>query len=244
MGIMGPAYTIKNEHFEGPLDLLLNLIEKRRLFINDISLAKIADEYISYVSTHPEFPLADTAQFVLIASTLVLIKSKSLLPSLSLTTEEQGNIAQLQDRLKEYQRIKELAVHIKERYGKQVLFTNSPQPLTPVFSPDESMTLSGIIGGVHNILANLPKLESLPKAMVKKVISLEEMVSTLTDRIKSSLKMNFKEFTKGATGTKVEVIVGFLALLELVKQGIVRVTQESHKEDIVIESDTVSVPSY
>ena len=238
------SYTIKTAEFEGPLDLLLNLIEKRKLFINDISLSKIAEEYIAYVSTHQDFPLADAAQFVLIASTLVLIKSKSLLPTLSLSEEEQGNIKQLEDRLKEYQRIWELTVHVLARYGKQILFTNAPQPLTPVFAPDESMTLASIVSAVRDALANLPKIESLPKAIVKKVISLEEMVSTLTDRIKSALKMNFKEFTRGATENKVEVIVGFLALLELVKQGVVRVTQESHKEDIVIESDALGVPRY
>ena len=143
----------------------------------------------------------------------------------------------------EYQRIRELTVHVL-RYGKQILFTNAPQPITPVFAPDESMTLASIVSAVRDALANLPKIESLPKAIVKKVISLEEMVSTLTDRIKSALKMNFKEFTRGATENKVEVIVGFLALLELVKQGVVRVTQESHKEDIVIESDALGVPRY
>ena len=100
---MESSYNVKTHIFEGPLDTLLSLIEKRKLFINDISLAQVADDYISYVRSLTDFPLADSAHFVLIASTLVLIKSKSLLPNLSLTEEEQSNIDDLEDRLKHYQ---------------------------------------------------------------------------------------------------------------------------------------------
>ncbi len=70
------VFTVKQQHFEGPLDVLLNLIEKRKLFINDISLAKVADDYLAYIKSLENFPIADSANFILIASTLVLIKSK------------------------------------------------------------------------------------------------------------------------------------------------------------------------
>ena len=81
-------FQIKTEAFEGPLDLLLALIEKRKLFISDISLAEVADDFIEYIKTFDEFPVDMTANFILIASTLLLIKSKSLLPSMTLTSEE------------------------------------------------------------------------------------------------------------------------------------------------------------
>ena len=77
----GQEYTVKTEAFEGPLELLLNLIEKRKLFISDISLAQVADDYIEYINKQEDFPMASTADFILVASTLVLIKSKSLLPT-------------------------------------------------------------------------------------------------------------------------------------------------------------------
>ncbi|HEU5114521.1 MAG TPA: segregation/condensation protein A, partial [Candidatus Paceibacterota bacterium] len=85
-----------------------------------------------------------------------------------------------------------------------------------------------------------------PKVVVDKVISLEQMISNLTKRVAESLRMSFREFT-GQSGTgvkKVDVIVSFLAMLELVKQGIINVTQERHFEDIQMETETVGVPKY
>src|SRR3989344_7599778 len=114
---MGDEYLVKTHIFEGPLDTLLSLIEKRKLFINDISLAKVADDYIAYVKSLSDFPIADSAHFILIASTLVLIKSKSLLPQLTLTEDEQHSIEDLEARLSEYQKYKALAVHLRERFG-------------------------------------------------------------------------------------------------------------------------------
>src|SRR4249920_742770 len=100
-------FRIKTEVFEGPLDLLLSLVEKRKLFINDISLAKVTDDFIAYIQKFDNMPMADSAQFILIASTLLLIKSKSLLPSLTLSEDEEEGIHDLETRLKIYQRIKE-----------------------------------------------------------------------------------------------------------------------------------------
>src|SRR5690242_7983178 len=86
------VYTVKTPAFEGPLDLLLDLIEKHKLAISEISLAKVADDYIAYVKTFSEFPVAMSAHFILVASTLLLIKSRSLLPNLALSDDEKGSI--------------------------------------------------------------------------------------------------------------------------------------------------------
>src|SRR3989344_1126361 len=112
---MQSDYHIKTEAFQGPLDLLLQLIEKRKLHINDISLAHITDDYLAHIAGLETFPLKEAAHFILVASTLVLIKSRSLLPSLSLTDEEEGDIKDLERRLKEYKRIKELSLHIEKQ---------------------------------------------------------------------------------------------------------------------------------
>ncbi len=242
-------YKVQTEHFQGPLDLLLNLIEKRKLFINDISLSKVADDFIAYINKLEHFPIAESAHFILIASTLLLIKSKSLLPTLNLTQEEEASIHDLEERLKLYQRIKELSVHVKEKFGKDIIFEKNPSKvITPVFSPDDSMTVTNLASSIREVLKNLPKKEVIPKVLVKKVISLEDMISSLTDRIKSNLKMSFKEFA-GAKGNftpeqKVTVIVSFLAMLELVKQGVIMVSQEKDFDDIHIENQEVSVPKY
>lgn len=242
-------YKVKLSQFEGPLDLLLNLIEKRKMFINEISLANIADDYISYISSLGHFPIAESAQFILIASTLLLIKSKSLLPTLDLTSEEQASVEDLENRLKLYKRIRDLSVHVQDRFGTHIIFEkNQLRSYDPIFSPDESMTIPHLLGAIRSVLQNLPKKESIPKAIIKKVISLEEMISSLTTRVQNSLRMSFKEFAKSHGGDdkehKVNIIVSFLAMLELVKQGIVEVSQEKDFEDIHIETQHIGVPRY
>ena len=242
---MESSYNVKTHIFEGPLDTLLSLIEKRKLFINDISLAQVADDYISYVRSLSDFPLADSAHFVLIASTLVLIKSKSLLPNLSLTEEEQSNIDDLEDRLKQYQKYKALSLHLKERFGINVEYLRLPsKEKIVVFTPDKNTSVARISEVIKTVIAAMPKKEFVPKAVVQKVISLEEMMDSLADRITKSMKMSFRDFAGVGKVEKVNVIVSFLAMLELVKQGIIQVRQDKDFHDIEIETNEVGVPSY
>lgn len=239
------AFQIKTEVFEGPLDLLLNLIEKRKLFINDIALSKVADDYIAYLQGQDKFPIAQSADFLVIASTLLLIKSKSLLPGLNLTEDEQRDVGDLERRLKIYQRIKELSVHIKNQFGKEIIFAAEPRKAIPVFSPDQTMTKENFLTAIMDVIKALPKMaENIPKAVVKKVISLEEMIGNLTQRIQSSIKLSFREFAKVGKEERVNVIISFLAMLELVKQGIVNVRQNNEFEDIEIETQNTGVPHY
>ncbi len=239
------VHTVKQASFEGPLELLLELIEKRKLFINDISLAQVTDDFISRIQAGTQHSIADSAQFILVASTLLLIKSKSLLPTLSLTQEEQGSIEDLNKRLALYQRIKDVSVHIQERFSvSSLFFPSQSRSHEPVFSPDGSMTLENIRKAMADVLLYLPKKESLPKVLVKKVVSLEEMIDSLTVRIQTSLRMAFKTFAGVGKEEKVTVIVSFLAMLELVKQGILMVSQEQAFEDIQMESLDIGVPKY
>ena len=242
---MTEGFKIKTEVFEGPLELLLNLIEKRKLFINDIALAKVTDDFIAYVKNFDNFPIADSANFILIASTLLLIKSKSLLPTLDLTEEEQASIEDLEARLKIYARMKELSVHVKNRFGKNMIFAKENNKIeVKVFSPHAKMTLPNLVAAVFDVIKNFPKKEILPKAIVRKVISLEDMIGRLTQRITSSLRMSFREFSGAHKGEKVNVIIGFLAMLELVKQGVINVMQEQKFDDIKMETVTIGVPKY
>ncbi len=250
-------FTVKTSSFEGPLDLLLSLIEKRKLFINDISLSKVADDYIEHVNKMGDLPMGMTAHFILIASTLILIKSRSLLPSLELSQEEEKSIEDLEERLRLYKKFKELSLHVQKRFGKKIIFSKSTGPNIPIiFSPDKEISTQAILQAVQNTISNLPKKESLPKTIVEKIISLEEMIERLTERVSDELKMNFSDFTKNhgtAKGSrhkaisreeKKNIIVSFLALLELVKQGILEATQEKMEEDINIETPKLSLPNY
>jgi segregation and condensation protein A len=239
------SFSIKTPTYEGPLDLLLDLIEKKKLFISDISLAQVTDDFISHIQQFESLPMGESAHFILIASTLLLIKSKSLLPQLILSEEEKGDMQDLELRLKIYQRIKESSVHIGELFGKNVIFTQShARPVTPVFAPDAECTLEKSLYLLKDLIDRLPKKENLPQVVVQKVISLEDMIGTLTTRITSQLRMSFKSFAGEHRENKVNFIVSFLAMLELVKQGIVHVTQESNFSDIHIETKEVGVPRY
>jgi len=239
---MSEVYKVKTDIFEGPLDLLLSLVEKRKLFINDISLAAVADDYIAHIRNLENMPIGATANFILVASTLVLVKSKSLLPTLTLTEEEEGNIEDLERRLKEYKRIKELSTHIKDRFGKNIIFPrNQTTHRPPVFSPDKKTTPENILSAIKNVVVGLPKKEIIPQAVVKRVISLEDTINNLTKRIGESLSMSFKDFADVGKKERTEVVVGFLAMLELVKQGIISVAQEGSFGDINMESKETGV---
>lgn len=238
-------FKVKLEAFEGPLDLLLTLIEKRKLSISQVSLSKVADDYISYISSIDDFPIRESADFILLASTLVLIKSKSLLPNLLLTDEETASIEDLEARLRFYQKIKDATKGLRSIWASKMLFYAEGRSYAPVFSPHEAITLQKLISVGKDLIRVLPKAEKLARTTVAKVISLEQMMERLSNRISASLKMSFKEFSNFGKTDKVNVIVSFLAMLELVKQGAIKVAQDSDFKDISIETGSaIETPKY
>lgn len=246
------GYRVKTEIFEGPLDLLLDLIEKRKLFVNDLSLSEVTNDFINYIQSNQNSSIGESAEFILIASTLMLVKSRSLLPNLELTEEEESSIDDLENRLQIYARIKELSLHVKSRFGKNIIYSKNPSKETlAFFSPDQTINIENIIQALDGVLISLPKKEIVPKAVVQKIISLEEAIEKLAERVSRGVKMNFNEFynikgqnqPKISHENKVMIIVGFLAMLELIKRGAIQVTQEVGG-DIEIETGEVSVPHY
>ena len=124
--------TVKTSVYEGPLEVLLELIEKRKLLINDISLASVTDEYIARVNTMPHLPVGETAEFISLAATLLLIKSRSLLPNLQLSEEESRDIKELEYRLALYQLIKEASLGLG-RSDLPMLYEGTPRELEPLY---------------------------------------------------------------------------------------------------------------
>ncbi|MFA7285330.1 MAG: segregation/condensation protein A [Candidatus Paceibacterota bacterium] len=239
------TYSVKIDQFEGPFSVLLAMIEERKLFINDISLSSITEDYIRYVNTH-DIPPGLISNFVLVASMLILIKSKSLLPTLNLTNEEEGDIKNLEERLKLFEIYSNLSVHIKNNFGKRIIFAPEERKHNNVvFLPDAQITQESMMTFASTLLNKIPKKNLIPQVEIKKVISIEEMIDKLKDRIESSLSMNFREFSGvGRTVTreeKVTMIVGFLAMLELVREGILHVIQDNNFEDITIEKNNIAL---
>jgi|SRR3989344_8498674 len=239
------TYQVKTPIFEGPLDLLLNLIEKRKLFINEISLAEVTDDYLTYIKNLPKISISDMTIFILIAATLILIKSKSLISNIELTEEEEGQIEDLERRLKIYQKIKEVSFYLKNNFKKNIIF-NRPEIkiVDPVFTPDKKIILENMLGLMKELVGQLPQKEFFLEITVEKVVNLEEVINNLQKRIESGLKLSFNEFSKkqaegkSAKEQKIHIIVSFLAMLELVRQGLIEAIQGNQSSDIEIEKLT------
>ena len=236
-------YQVKTAVFEGPLEVLLNLIEDRKLFINEISLAQVTDDYISYIKELGAGNLSnvsDVTGFIIIAATLILIKSKSLLPNLDLTDQEKGDIKNLEERLRLYELFTRLGGNIKNTFGKKIIFAPlERKQAVLVFLPDSQITPESMMTFAREVLGGMPKKVFLPEAEVKKVISIEEMIDKLSQRIQTAMKINFSEFSGKKNGPhtreeKVTVIVGFLAMLELVRNGILEAVQHENSGEIEI----------
>ncbi len=244
------TYTVKAGSFEGPLELLLSLIESRKLFVNEISLAQVTEDYIQYIRSLSDVPtekhIADVSYFILIAATLILIKSKSLLPSLALTEDETEKITDLEKRLKLYQIIKSASVDIGTYFGKHIIFRPLEREWSePFFSPDPSITVSCMLQSVSDVLAHVPKKEEkLPEVEVRRIINIDQVINSLTDRIQTALNMSFKDFAQSHNASdtaeaRVHIIVSFLAMLELVREGIIDVIQHASFGDIEMNKQQI-----
>ncbi len=238
------SYTVKTASFEGPFGLLLNLVEKHKLFINDLSLAEVTEDYLDYVNqlgakeNQTSKYASEISSFVVVAATLILIKSKSLLPNLDLTSEEESDIHNLEERLRLYKIFTELGVKVRSIFGKKIIFAPQDRKIeTLVFLPDEQITKNSMMTFARDALGAMPKKVTLPKVEVKKIISIEEMIDKLTERISKSLTMSFKDFAGKPKNReeRITVIVGFLAMLELVRNGILHAVQENNSDDIIIK---------
>ncbi len=239
---MSNRFNIETGGFQGPLEALLDMIEARKLSISDVSLAQVADAYLAYVEKLPELPLAETSQFILVASTLLLIKSRSLLPTLTLSEEEKETVEELERRLARYALFRKAAKLLKREWGRTPLYFPRRAPLRPpVFSPAES-TVQNIFAAGTRLMHLLPKPEQLAKAAVAPVLALEDVIVNLKQRLTSAFRARFSELTKSKD--KHETIVYFLAMLELVRSGSASVSQEKLFEDITIELESTGIPRY
>lgn len=245
-------FVVKHGEFEGPLDLLLQLVEKRKLFINDISLAGVTDDYLAHIN-QLSVDIDQKTEFLVIAAILILLKSRSLLPNLELTEDEKVSVSDLEKRLIVYQIFSGAGDGLKNFIKKTLplKFNKKRKVVKPiVFVPDNAISLQVLRTEITEILNKQPKREVLPKISIQKVLTLEEVIDSLQERIQSATKFMFSAFTEHANskagvkhniGTKearVNIIVSFLAMLELVRQGILSVVQNENFDDIAIEKNS------
>lgn len=232
------AFAVKLEKFEGPLDLLLELIEAAKLDISQVSLAKVTDEYLRRLQEHPDIPPEELADFLVVASRLLYIKSRILLPFLNLGEDE--GVGDLEAQLKIYKEYLDASKNIASMIGKRrFLFVHEKLPHIEIgFAPPKKLAAAQLAELFRGILRRLDVIVRLPQAVIEKTVSIQEKIGQIQEIITRAAKMTFRELL-ASTESRIEIVVSFLALLELVKQRSVSVTQEQLFEDITIEKAEV-----
>ena len=234
---------LKTDTYEGPFEVVLDLIEKKKLSINELSLATITEEYITHVRSKAQFPTEDAAEFISVAATLLVIKSKSLIPELELSEDEEFDVSEFEKRLREYERVRSITRDLSRLFGVSVLVSGADRPQEPLFSPSRDLTLTTLERIMGDLLLAPTVEPALPEARVRSTITLEEMMDRLLERVRRKLSMTFSDFSLDAK-ERVEVIVSFLALLELIKQGDVHADQHDTFSEITIKNTTTTTPNY
>ncbi len=229
-------YQIKTTQFEGPLSLLLELFEKQKLDVTKVSLAQVADDYLAHLEDGKNADLANLSEFLLIASSLLLIKSKALLPLFEFSEEEEEEIKDLEERLREYQKFKQASERMERIYKlERVCFSKEPQQkltmefISPGVSKDDLNRL--FIG----VLKEIPTKKELVQEIMEEVISLEEKMMHLKYSIEKRAQVAFTE-TIAKAKDKIEVIVTFLAMLEMIKQKTLVVSQRELFGEIIMQA--------
>lgn len=245
---MGISYKL--EHFEGPLDLLLHLIEKNKVSIYDIPIVTITEQYLDYVNHMDTQDLELVSEFLVMASTLLDIKARMLLPKEEKAEEEEEDPrAELVRRLLEYKMYQFMARELEDmEEGAERFLFKAPTVPKEVAEYEPPVDLDSLLDGLT--LARLQEIfESVLKrnenkkdpvrssfgTIKKEPVSLEEKLEFVLSFAKKRRRAGFREML-GSSFDRMEIVVTFLAVLELMKLGKIRLTQESIDDDMIIEA--------
>lgn len=236
-------YAIKIDNFEGPLDLLCHLIDKNKMNIYDIRISEIADQYIEYINAAEEMNLEITSEFLIMASTLLYIKSKGLLPKQE-EPEEELTEEQLIERIIEYKKYKEITNKLRENYNEFSgrLFKLEEEIKLPKQQLEKEYKKE-VLEEIYLKLINRNK-----SRLNQHADNIKKIAITDTYTVASKVKEMFKELVKKprfvfnrlyslSKCNKVEVVTAFTGLLELERRDKVRATQEEIFGDIVVEKN-------
>lgn len=249
-------YQIDTQQFKGPLEKLLELIEEKKMEITDLNLALVTEDFLKYLesikknrtgktptsegvgtpteSVGAEEELRLLADFVVVASKLLLIKSKALLPSLKLTSEEEKDIKDLQQRLIFYRQFKPAILNIKKLFAQKrfsasrPLFWNRPV----IFSPPKNLSLIVLQKTMDSIFETVKQLSLEIQTIENTLIKIEEKIEEIISKIQEGVK-KFGHLIKEKP--KKEIIAMFLALLHLLRDQLVEVEQEKGFSEITIK---------
>jgi segregation and condensation protein A len=236
-------FNVKLDRYEGPYTKLLELITDRKLSITEISLVSVADDYIAYIKTLDQKNVLDISQFIVVASTLMLMKAKSLLPGVVYTEEEEKQVHDLEFKVELYALLVEASSKVRQLYAKNTLYARSYklQKNVHVFVPDERISQTFLQSVMSLTLRSFIIPKALVKVAVEQALRIENVIEKLLERIKGASSVSLQSLADNA-GTKEEqkkiLIVNFIALLELLRTGSLTAEQHVDGGDITILGST------
>ncbi len=232
-----PAFPVELPEYQGPLDLLLQLIEREELDITKVALAQVTDQYLAHVRTLERQNLGDIADFLIVAAKLILIKSEALLPrppERAAGEEDPGD--ELARQLILYKKYKEIAsaLHERETEGLRTFLRTAAPPKVEAKLDISNVTPDDLWKAVTRALSLMPDAPSVSSVVAPSKITIRDRIRHIQHTLRSEGRVQFFELLKEAT-SRVEIVVTFLAVLELVKQRRVIAAQEKLFGDIVLE---------
>ena len=233
--VVDDAFKFDLPAFEGPLDLLLHLIEREELDITEVSLLTVTEQYLRHLRAQEHINLGALAEFIAIGARLLLLKSRALLPrevQPQVEEEDEGNdILALIEALKEYRRFKQAAEFLRDRDGTSGTYRRvAPLPKVPMPTGLESVTLSSLVDVIREVMERIPE-EAPVGAVAREPVRLRDRITRLVGQLELMPRTSFRSLIQGAT-SRTEVIVDFMAVLELIKQRYLEAVQSESFGDI------------
>ncbi len=236
----------KLDSFEGPLDLLLHLIDKAEIDIHEVSISEITDQYMQYLDAMKELELEVTSEFLVMAATLLAIKSKQLLPKPPVFEEEYDDWQEeefdpreeLIQKLVEYRKFKQIAEQLREKEEQRSLvFSKEPEDLTPFMkeekvNPVEGLHISDLISAFQKALRRAVR-RNVVSTISRDEVSVKDRIRDIMDVLKQFETVRFSKLVR-ENMDRHEIVVTFLAILELMKMKHIRCFQHQLFDDIVI----------
>lgn len=234
-------YELNLEQYQGPLQKLLELIEEKKMEITVVSLAEVTGGFFDYLKKLEEAGASHSilADFLVVASKLILIKSKVLLPSLPLTDEEEMDIRSLEGRLKIYQEFKKAQLHVKglwkvspQMFSREYLMTKEA-----TFYPPKSATAEALAKAVARVAGELEKFLKPVVKVKNEIIHLKQKIEEVFRRL-TEIPIGFKKMHEGRGRS--ELVVLFLAILHLVREQLISADQDGQFEEITIAKKPIA----
>ncbi len=236
---MSDKYVVTIDNFDGPLDLLLHLIKEQDIDIYDIKIEDITKQYLDYIRHMKELNLEIASEYLVMASELIEMKSKMLLPKKKEKEDddyEEDPRELLIERLLAYKRYKEVTSEFKDlELTRKMIFTREPDNLNRYVKEDENseeLGVADLIDAFNNLLKRKELDRPIATKITKKELSVAEKVNKIKNILRNKKRINFEDIFE--VSTKEEVIISFLSVLEMVKKDEILLTQEGNFKNIVI----------